>query len=110
MKPRNNKGKSMQKLALSISPMIFAFALCLPSGAGAAEDLYHADPTKIMGPAACNECHAPMVEAWKLTHHFDTFNTMHRRPEARDIAGKMGMRRIKDESLCLKCHYTDQAD
>jgi len=90
--------------------MILAFAIYLPSGARAAEDLYHADPTKIMGPAACNECHAPEVEAWKLTHHFDTFNTMHRRPEARDIAGKMGMRRIKDESLCLKCHYTDQTD
>jgi hypothetical protein len=51
-----------------------------------------------------------MVEAWKLTHHFDTFNSMHRRPEARDIASKMGMRRIKDESLCLKCHYTDKTD
>ena len=51
-----------------------------------------------------------MVEAWKLTHHFDTFNSMHRRPEAKDIATKLGMRRIKDESLCLKCHYTSQAD
>ena len=100
----------MRKLALSISLMILAFALYLPSGVRAAEDLYHADPTKIMGPAACNECHAPEVEAWKLTHHFETFNSMHRRPEARDIAGKMGMRRIKDESLCLKCHYTDQTD
>jgi hypothetical protein len=78
------------------------------TAARAAENNYHADPTKIVGPQACAECHAPMVEAWKLTHHFDTFNTMHRRPEAREIAGKMGMRRIKDESLCLKCHYTAQ--
>lgn len=70
--------------------------------------MYHADPAKILGPEACAECHAPMVEAWKLTHHFETYNSMHRRPEARDIATKMGMRRIKDESLCLKCHYTEQ--
>jgi hypothetical protein len=72
--------------------------------------MYHADPAKIMGPEACNECHAPMVEAWKLTHHYDTFNTMHRRPEAKDIATKLDIRRIKDESLCLKCHYTDKTD
>jgi hypothetical protein len=74
----------------------------------AAETLYHADPAKILGAENCAECHAPMVEAWKLTHHYDTFNSMHRRPEAREIAGKLGMRRIKDESLCVKCHYTTQ--
>jgi hypothetical protein len=100
----------MRKLALSSNSMIFVLALLLLPGARAEEDKYHADPAKIMGPEACNECHAPMVEAWKLTHHFDTFTSMHRRPEAKDIAGKMGMRRIKDESLCLKCHYTDKID
>jgi hypothetical protein len=78
--------------------------------ASAVDSPYHADPAKIMGAENCNECHAPMVEAWKLTHHYDTFNSMHRRPEARDISTKMGIRRIKDESLCLKCHYTDKAD
>ncbi|MEP6663175.1 MAG: cytochrome c family protein, partial [Verrucomicrobiota bacterium] len=76
----------------------------------AAENSYRADPAKILGAENCTECHASMVEAWKLTHHFDTFNTMHRRPEAKEIAAKMGMRRIKDESLCLKCHYTNKAD
>ncbi len=45
---------------------------------------------------------------WKLTHHYDTFTSMHRRPEAREIANKMGLRRIKEESLCLRCHYTSQ--
>ncbi|MEO6034588.1 MAG: multiheme c-type cytochrome [Verrucomicrobiota bacterium] len=75
----------------------------------APESAYHADPAKILGAENCTECHASMVEAWKLTHHFDTFNSMHRRPEAKEIATKLGMRRIKDESLCLKCHYTTQA-
>lgn len=73
-----------------------------------AEDYYRADPAKIVGATACAECHAPAVEAWKLTHHYDTFNSMHRRPEAKEIASKMGLRRIKDESLCLRCHYTSQ--
>ena len=70
--------------------------------------LYHADPKKILGAENCTECHASMVEAWKKSHHFDTFNSMHRRPEAREIASKLGMRRIKDESLCLKCHYYER--
>jgi hypothetical protein len=50
------------------------------------------------------------VEAWKLTHHFETFNSMHRSAAGREVASKMGLRRIKEESLCLKCHYTDQTD
>jgi hypothetical protein len=93
---------------LTSSLLVSMFTLCLAHGAGAAEDMYHADPAKVMGPEACNECHAPMVEAWKHTHHFDTFNTMHRLPEARDIATKLDIRRIKNESLCLKCHYTEK--
>jgi hypothetical protein len=89
---------------------LLAAALCgvLSLDGIAAEGLYRADPTKILGAENCAECHAPMVEAWKLTHHYDTFNSMHRRPEAKEIAQKLGMRRIKDESLCVKCHYTSQ--
>ena len=83
---------------------------CLPQISRAADEMYHADPAKIMGAENCNECHAPMVEAWKLTHHYATFNSMHRTPEAKDISAKLGIRRIKDESLCLKCHYTDKPD
>lgn len=71
---------------------------------------YHADPKKVLGAENCTECHASMVEAWKATHHFKTFNEMHRGDAAKDIASKLGIRRIKDESLCLKCHYTSKAD
>lgn len=81
----------------------------LVPAASAAENPHRPDPAKTLGAENCAECHAPMVEAWKLTHHFDTFNSMHRRPEARDIATKLGMRRIKDESLCITCHYTSQS-
>jgi hypothetical protein len=79
--------------------MIFGFAA---DGAGAS------DPAKIVGPNACAECHKQEVEAWKGMHHFKTFREMPRNAEADEIAKKMGVRRIKSESLCLNCHFTVQ--
>jgi hypothetical protein len=69
---------------------------------------YATEPTKIVGPNACAECHKAEAEAWKGTHHFKTFRDMPRRKEATEIAGKMGISRIRSESLCLTCHYTVQ--
>jgi hypothetical protein len=66
------------------------------------------DPTKIVGPNACAECHKQEAEAWKGTHHFKTFREMPRRKEANEIAERMGITRIRSESLCLGCHYTVQ--
>jgi hypothetical protein len=79
--------------------MIFGFA-----AAGAVAS----DPTKIVGPNACAECHKQEAEAWKDTHHFKTFREMPRRKEANEIAEKMGVQRIRSESVCLTCHYTVQ--
>lgn len=66
------------------------------------------DPGKTVGPNACAECHKQEVEAWKGTHHFKTFRELPRNPEAKKIAERMGVRRIRSESLCLNCHYTVQ--
>jgi hypothetical protein len=66
------------------------------------------DPAKIAGPNACAECHKQEVEAWKGSHHFKTFREMPRNAEANKIAARMGIRRIRSESLCLNCHYTVQ--
>lgn len=79
--------------------MIFGFAAY---GADAS------DPAKTVGPNACAECHKQEAEAWKGTHHFKTFREMPRNAEANKIAEKMGVRRIKSESLCLNCHFTVQ--
>ncbi len=68
------------------------------------------DHTKVSGPESCGECHTNEVEAWKKTPHSLTFNEMHRLPEAQAIADKLGIRRVRSESLCLQCHYTPQAD
>lgn len=73
-----------------------------------ATDSDAADPAKTMGANACAECHKQETEAWKGTHHFKTFRDMPRKPEANEIADKMGLRRIKNESLCLNCHFTIQ--
>jgi Cytochrome c554 and c-prime len=66
------------------------------------------DPAKTVGPNACAECHKQETEAWKASHHFKTFNDMPRNKEANEIAKKMGVRRVKSESLCLTCHFTVQ--
>lgn len=67
---------------------------------------YHVEPTKVKGPDACGECHKETVSAWKETHHSSTFTLMPRSDEAREIADKMGIKRIKSESDCLGCHFT----
>ena len=79
--------------------MIFGFA---------AEGGVAIDPAKTVGPNACAECHKQEAAAWKGTHHFKTFREMPRNTEANEIAEKMGVRRIKSESLCLNCHFTVQ--
>jgi hypothetical protein len=75
---------------------------------GAADGAIAADPAKIVGPNACAECHKQEAEAWKGTHHFKTFRELPRNTKANEIAEKMGVRRIKSESLCLNCHFTVQ--
>ena len=79
--------------------MIFGFA---------AEGKVPSDPAKTVGPNACAECHKQEAEAWKGTHHFKTFREMPRNTKADEIAERMGVRRIKSESLCLNCHFTVQ--
>ncbi len=64
---------------------------------------------KIIGPNACAECHKQETEIWKKTHHFNTFKNMPRSKEARAIADKMKIKRIKSKTLCLNCHFTTQA-
>jgi hypothetical protein len=74
----------------------------------AADGTVASDPAKVVGPNACAECHKQEAEAWKDTHHFKTFREMPRRKEANEIAERMGVQRIRSESLCLTCHYTVQ--
>jgi hypothetical protein len=79
--------------------MVFGFAV---------DATIASDPAKIVGPNSCAECHKEEAEAWQASHHFKTFREMPRRKEANEIAEKMGVQRIRSESMCLTCHYTMQ--
>jgi len=64
------------------------------------------EPSMVMGPEECGECHKEEVKAWKATHHHKTYRKMPRTKEAKKIKKKMGIKRIKRESDCLSCHFT----
>lgn len=68
------------------------------------------DPAKVQGPNKCGECHKFAVEVWKGTHHYSTFTELPRNKKGREIAKKMGIKRIKADSLCLDCHFTSVMD
>ena len=90
----------------SIIKMMAAAGVVLWAGAAVAAP----DPTKVIGPDECGECHKVEVEVWRGTHHHTTFQTLPREVKAREIADKMGIRRIKNESLCLQCHFTEKVE
>jgi len=49
---------------------LFLIALLFAGGAAGHENHpYKIDATKLMGPAACAECHKPLIDAWKQSHH-----------------------------------------
>jgi hypothetical protein len=66
------------------------------------------DPAKVVGSDQCAKCHQQEVDAWLRTTHFATFDALHRTPEAKAIAERLGLRSIKRNETCTKCHYTQQ--
>ena len=66
------------------------------------------DSTKILGHESCMKCHGQEVAVWKQTPHFQTFKELHRKPEAKQIAERMGIRSVKRGDLCINCHYTQK--
>ena len=63
---------------------------------------------KVQGPDECAECHKKETENWKSTHHYKTFSDLPRSKEAKEITDKLGLKRIKSESVCLGCHFTSK--
>lgn len=66
------------------------------------------DAAKIVGSDQCAKCHQPEVQQWMRTPHYATFESMHRKPRAKEIADRMGLQSIKRSDLCTQCHYTMQ--
>jgi len=62
---------------------------------------------KVQSARECAECHEDAVEVWKETSHFKTFKRFSQNSDAKKIASKMGVKRIKKaDTLCTECHYT----
>lgn len=68
------------------------------------------DPDLVLGNQSCVKCHASEIKAWEKTPHARTFDELHRRPEAKQIATKLGLNSIKHAGRCTACHYTPQTD
>jgi len=86
--------------------LMMAFAVVLIASAGMASASSHS--ANVVGPNACAECHKTETANWKTTLHFNTFREMPRRKATKAIAKKMGIKRVKSNSLCLDCHFTTQ--
>ncbi|TWU01356.1 cytochrome c family protein [Neorhodopirellula pilleata] len=69
-----------------------------------------ADPNLTIGSETCVKCHAGEVKVWQSTPHWRTFDELHRRPAAKEIAAKLGVGSIKHDGRCANCHYTQQTD
>ncbi len=64
-------------------------------------------PLEVMGTSECSECHEEAVDIWKKTAHQKNFKALSKNKDAKAIAKKMGVRKIKHpDSLCASCHYT----
>lgn len=68
----------------------------------------HINPHNVVGAERCDKCHASEVRVWKQTPHHTTFQTLHRKPEAKQIAERLGIASFKTDSACVQCHYTMQ--
>jgi formate-dependent nitrite reductase cytochrome c552 subunit len=89
-------GKNSLRLALALTACVMAPGLVLAA----------VDHSKIVGPEKCADCHKQESAAWMEMKHFKTFNELHRRPEAKEIATKLEILNIKTEGACMDCHYT----
>ncbi|MFT5612577.1 MAG: hypothetical protein ACI9WC_000148 [Arenicella sp.] len=100
----------MKTLTSIESSIIFLVILLITPIASSHASVFKLDPARVQGPDVCADCHEYNVSAWRETHHFSTFKELPSRPEAREIADKMGLKRIKQGSDCLGCHFTAKQD
>lgn len=71
-----------------------------------ARSLSEKDLVNIVGPEECGECHKAEVHVWRETMHSKTFKVLTRKKRTREIAGNMGIRRVKKAGACVTCHFT----
>lgn len=77
---------------------------------GADAQVPHCDPARVVGTATCAKCHAAEHAVWTRTPHCATIETLHRNPEALEIARRLGYSSIKRNDVCVDCHYTSRLE
>ncbi|MCF8481719.1 MAG: cytochrome c family protein [Rhodospirillum sp.] len=93
---------------LALAALTVMIALLALGGVRASLAAQPKDYAKVVGPKECAECHKVTTKAWQATHHFATFTEMPRSKEGLEIADRMGIKRVKTDSLCMDCHFTSQ--
>ena len=95
-----------RKVKTRIATLALVFALIqMTSSSGQG---IQCDPTKVMSADACANCHANEVAVWKQSPHFRTYEELSRRPRAKEICGKLGLRSVKRSDVCIQCHFTQK--
>lgn len=66
------------------------------------------DPAKVVGHAACVECHKAEVAAWKQSTHFTKAHGLLLQKEAKEISREMDVQNATTDRRCTTCHGTQQ--
>lgn len=93
--------RTVRSVALHLAA---AFLLSLVVVAG----LVGQDPTSVVGPGECLECHEAAHGVWEETTHQSVYQTFHRQDETQAILERMGERSAR-RAMCVDCHYTQRA-
>ena len=80
--------------------------LVFSNGELEAGSLFEKDVLNIVGPDECGECHKAEVHVWRETRHAQTFKVLARKKRTKEIAGNMGIKRVKKAEACVTCHFT----
>ena len=94
--------------AISIGVFLTACSLCDATSFAQTFQPDEFDDSKVLGYEQCVKCHTQQIEVLKQHPHFNAKTPLHRRPEAIEMARKLGFRSVKRTPLCMQCHYTAQ--
>lgn len=59
-----------------------------------------------LGPESCSECHEDASAVWRNAHHATSFKKMPATKDAKAMAKKLGVKRIKMSQECGVCHMS----
>lgn len=97
---------TLTRLSIALLGLL-ALGATLLSGR-APEEPVSPSAANVVGPRRCAECHEDENRTWLETHHHQSYKTLARTPEARAMTKALGIRRLKREDRCIRCHFTEQ--